>query len=355
MVIVDELAMFNQDPEDLVDKYIRPSLIDRQGTLILESSPSDFAKGYFYELTKDLPEEPSMTVRVNKTAKWHVYRWTPRENPFIKDSWEREHQEMLTNNPLIVETPAYKQMWLGHWCIDDDALVYKYSEARNVAGSLPHRDYQYVLGIDLGWSDPTAFTVLAWAEHKRTAFVVHSHAKAEMDFTEVAHEIRRLQALYQPVATVIDGASRQGVEEMIRRHGLGLLMAEKQGKFDHQKLMNAEMVQGRIQVIAGCAQGLVKEWSELVWWADKLRLTPPRYVEHPRLNNHESDACLYAWQYTHTYLSKERVIAQGLEAERARHIEEALARQVRRDREQDDVEFPDTSRSPLGDYDLGGS
>lgn len=330
-VFIDECAMFQYDLEDLIDKYIQPSLIDRRGKLVLGSSPSDLTRGYFYELTKDLPDEPGMTVRTNSTGTWHVYRWTPRENPYVAENWERAHAEKLRANPLIVETPAYQQMWLGKWCVDDSNLVYKFKLSRDVIDELPRGRYECVLGIDLGFNDETALVVLAWSEFDQCAYVVHDEAASGMDFTAVSERVKALCRKWNIVAQVVDGANKQGVAEMNARLGLHLEASEKQGKYQYQKLLNADLTTGRLKLIGPATQGLQAEWQELIWWDEKRLLVPPKWVEHPRLPNHRADACLYAWRYTHTYLSSPRQPELSAKAqEKAKAIEAAVARRLAR-------------------------
>lgn len=119
-------------------------------------------------------------------------------------------------------------------------------------------------------------------------------------------------------ALVIDGANRQAVEEMRRRHGLPLLSADKTGKSDFIELMNAEFILGRLKLItADCSQGLQNsgrkaqeqeslalhdEYQGLVW--DERALARGKREEHLGCPNHLADAALYAWRHCYQYLSR---------------------------------------------------
>jgi hypothetical protein len=120
---------------------------------------------------------------------------------------------------------------------------------------------------------------------------------------------------------VIDGANKQAVEEMRRRHHLDLTAAAKVGKSDFIEIMNAEFIQGRIQVeVERCSQGqqdkevrghgkvletlsLADEYAGLIW--DQRRLIGSgKREELPSCPNHLCDAALYAWRRCYQYLAK---------------------------------------------------
>jgi hypothetical protein len=291
-VVIDEAAAWQQDLRGLISKDIRPTLTDYLGTLHLMSTPSDIAKGLYYDVT------------TGAERGWSNHRWHPRDNPHVAAQWEEDHRLLLESNPLIVHTPAYKQMWLGEWCIDQEALVYKYSEARNLVTALPKGAWTFVMGVDLGWDDATAFVILAWSEYDKTVYICHAEAESGLDFTAVAQRIRKLQATWGVTAVVIDGASAQGVEEMIARHQLGLIRAEKPGKYDYQRLMNSDLLCQQLMLVDSGTKPLQKEMAELIWDPKKLALSPPKFVEHPRLPNHCCDAALYAWRYCYGHAAR---------------------------------------------------
>lgn len=354
-VYVDEAGSFKQDVGQMFSKYIRPALTDYQGSCCLLSTPTDFTKGLYYDITKAAPEKASPY----KNGEWKVYHWHPRDNPFVARQWEEDHASLLAANPLVVNTPAYQQMWQGRWMVDTDALVYKFAPARNVCPVLPKGyEWNYVIGVDLGWRDATAMTVLAWSETNQTTYVVHSEAASEMDFTLTANRIKQLMKRFRTEVAVIDGASAQGVEEMIARHGVPLTRAEKTGKADFQRLLNADLLTERLMVVDGAGTaGLRKEWSELIWEPKARAAIPPRFVEHPGLDNHRSDAALYAWRWTYSHGSKHQS-QESVDVARREHEEEiakALAREAVRNRDKDEAGGWDSSDGGLNPFGEQGS
>jgi hypothetical protein len=320
-IYIDEAASFRQDLRKMWDQSLKPTLIDKAGTIGLFSTPSDLTKGFYYDITKGV--EPG----------WSVHTWTPRDNPHVRQRWEEDHADLLRENPLVVLTPHYKQMWLGEWCVDDSALVYKFNAVRDTCPAPPPGEYAYVMGVDLGLSDASAFVVCAYSGADKCLYVVHSEAESGLDFTAVAQRIRHLQGRFNVGTTVIDGASAQGVEEMVARHGLSLVRAEKPGKADYQRLLNSDFIQERIKLTPG-TEALQKELTTLIWDERALAKTPPKYVEHPSLPNHCCDAFLYAWRYTYAYLGKAPAapVPQDVAEHRAM-FERAINRQTQRERE----------------------
>ena len=199
-------------------------------------------------------------------------------------------------------TPLFQQHYLGRWVIDDSKLVYRYAIGRNdFDGLLPallRGRWHFVLGIDLGYNDPTAFVVCAYNDFDPTLYVLEVFKEAKLDVTDVAIRARAYQARFDFDAMVIDGSNKQAVEEMRRRHGLALVPADKRGKSDFIELMNGEFVKAQIK-LAPKAQALSDEYANLVWDERSAKRE-----EHPGCENHLADAALYAWRHCYAYLSQ---------------------------------------------------
>jgi hypothetical protein len=99
---------------------------------------------------------------------------------------------------------------------------------------------------------------------------------------------------------VIDGANKQAVEELNRRHGLEAQPADKREKAEFIDIMNAEMIQERVQVSPQC-QDLKDEWVGLIW--DERALMKRKRVEHSGCENHCADGALYVWRLCWQYLA----------------------------------------------------
>jgi hypothetical protein len=105
--------------------------------------------------------------------------------------------------------------------------------------------------------------------------------------------------MHPDVTLVIDGANKQGVEEMRKRHGLPLITADKRDKSTFIELMNSEFIQGHIQLVVPVCDPLIEEYEKLVW-DDRPGLLTRR--EHPGCENHGTDSTLYAWRHCYSYM-----------------------------------------------------
>lgn len=290
--IIDEAGSFRINLEQLCYEMIEPALTDHDGTLGLVGTPTDLLGTLFHKVTKDGGNEPY----------WNVHKWNTTQNPYIRDKWLKRLQLLKATNPRIEETPAYQRMYLGKWVEDLDKLVYKYQEDRNSALRLPENEsLTFTLGIDLGFNDDTAFSLGAYGEHDPNYYVVSIQKEKKLIFSAVAERIHNYIKKYPIASIIIDGANKQGVEEMRARYGIPFIIAEKQGKVDFINLMNSDFIQGRIKLLPE-AEPLRVEYRALIW-DEKVK---HKKVEHPSCDNHACDATLYAYRHALQYLSQPR-------------------------------------------------
>jgi hypothetical protein len=235
---------------------------------------------------------------------WSCHRWTAFDNPSMAEKWKAEIEDLKLANPAIEQTPLFQQHYLGKWVTDDSKLVYRFDSSRNVFDELPAarhgRDrWHYVLGIDLGFNDPTAWVVCGYRDNDRTLYVLGADKKAGCDITEVADRTHKLMSRFQFDSIIIDNANKQAVEEIRRRHDIPLTPAQKQGKADFIEIMNGDFISGFIKIQRKLGVGLMDELQSLVW--DERAL--PRREEHPGCDNHLTDALLYSWRHCYQYLA----------------------------------------------------
>lgn len=291
LVVLDEASMFSVNMHQLVYGVLKPATADQRGTICLLGTSSNITRGLFYDIT------------IRKEAGWSLHEWTAHDNPHVKEQWQEELDDIKNNRPLFMETALYRQWYLNEWIISEDALVYKFNSPRNVSNLLPVFDnpYRYILGVDLGHSpDPSAFVISAYHDLSNVLYFTHAEKHLKMDVTDVANKIKELDAKYAFDVKVIDGSNKMAVEELNIRHKVNVVPADKHGKEHFINLMNAEFIQGRIKLLPAAAS-LAEELSTLVWVTDGNTIKEPR-KEHPNVPNHCSDAALYNWRYTYTYL-----------------------------------------------------
>lgn len=332
LAILDEASMYSVNLRHLVYGILKPAMADVRGTICMIGTSSDITKGLFYDITTG--NEPG----------WSVHTWSALDNPFVAKQWQEELDEIATQRPLYMETAQFQQWYLNKWVVDTDKLVYKYNPTKNRYTQLPNISkgrWSYVLGVDLGYSpDPSAFVLCAYHEYDRKLYMMEAFKQTEMDITDVATKIRQYQSRYTIYQVVIDGANKQAVEEIRKRHNITLQAADKTGKSDFVEIMNAELIQANV-LLHESLINLQEEYQSLVWVTDGDKVKHPR-KENPNLPNHLADAALYAWRYCYSYLAtKEPMPTTDARTQWVKYSQEmaesALQRQIDR-QEADDAQ-----------------
>lgn len=284
-IAIDEAGSFTINMQRLVYQMCEPTLIDLQGQLILLGTCENIPLTFFEEVTS------------GKEKGWSVHKWDTRDNPFMKEQWETQILKMIERNPNVVNTSWYKTHYLNEWCSDDNLLIIKL-DSNSCINVIPDRkNYEYILGVDLGYNDASAFSVIAYHDHDKIAYVVESHKQSELDFTGVFREIKLLSVKYPFNKIKIDGANKQGVEELKKRFSLPLESAEKTDKAIFLRLLRDDIIEGNVKIVESRNNELITEWKQLQWDDEK------KEHEDPRCQNHLSDSTLYAWREAKHYLA----------------------------------------------------
>ncbi len=297
-VVIDEGASYSIDMMALVYGVLKPAVADYRGTICFIGTPGNLKKGLFFDLTSG--QDPGVPGRWEKLG-WSGHRWSAKDNPHMAEKWAAEIADLIAANPLIQETPLFQQNYLGRWVIDESKLVYRYQQGRNdwngILPAIARGRWHHVMGIDLGSTDATSFTVFAYHDFSKVLHCRKSWKKSGLDITDVAKIAKELQAEFDVDVTVIDGANKQAVEELNRRHQLGAKPADKKDKAVFIDIMAAEQIQGLIVYGPEC-QPLKDEYANLIW---NERST--KREENPACENHCADGALYAWRYAYGYLA----------------------------------------------------
>jgi hypothetical protein len=301
LVVIDEGANWKQDQRHMVHSVLEPACADHEGTIAMLGAPANSLKTYFFDITGRSFLDP-------EAAKgWSVHKWGWWNNPFTSQKVQKQIDRMKERNPLIAETPIFQQMYLNKWVVDPDARVYKFTEDRNTATDLPSdHKWAYTLSLDLGYEDDSAFVVSACSDTHPDMFFVEAFKKKHQDITDIANILTDYRMRYPTISRwIVDGASKQAVQELVKRHGFPLVAADKRGKEDMIEIMNADYTTGRIKLIEGKCDPLKDEYGNLIWY--KPPNGNPR-VEHPSCPNHCADAALYGWRANYHYAAKEKTL-----------------------------------------------
>ncbi len=282
LVCIDEASMYTVSIANLVYGVLGPAIVDpnewgESGTICLMGTASNFPRGLFYDIT------------TGKEKGWTLHRWTAFDNPYVARQWGEALEKIRAERSEYMNTPQFKQWFLNQWVVDDEKLVYRFAMDRNLIESIPHLSYSgwsYVLGVDTGWEDDSAFVLTGYHEHD-------------------PYLTRDSQ--YAPHKIVIDGANKQGVESMRQRSAIPFEFADKNDKVTFIELANSDLIQGKIKILDTPEnRPLWEEMSALVWVTDGDKIKYPK-KEHPSLPNHLVDGFLYSWRMGYHYNSTQPV------------------------------------------------
>lgn len=306
LLIEDEAG---EVPDDL-HETIKPMLQVSDGTMFLMGTPKG-PRGHF------------AAIWHNGGAEWEKSRSTAWENPRVRRTQlerERDHCDRMG------KTLWFQQEYECAFIATGAGLVYPFDRKRNSTTTLrtDTGGWQFVLGIDYGYTESTAYVVLGWQRHDPNVYVVESFKREKLLASEAAEVALMLSRKYPFARMVGDvgGLGKGYVEEARRRYRLPIEKADKNNKRGYIDLFNADLRSGHLKVMPG-NEDLVTEWTALPW--DEEREMPAEGYD-----DHLADACLYAWRATYGYLEETRTQgpAPGSPAALAAEADEMLDRRV---------------------------
>lgn len=324
LVCIDEGKSYSPDLlKELIKEIIEPALLDRRGKLVMIGTPGPVLSGMFYEITTCQNTKESIK-RVGKVRPWwereswrgpfgwSLHKWTSKDNINCPWIWEDAHQ-WKADQEIPDDDPYWMREYLGQWVPDADALVYAYSrfedercDAEPAEG--PHglplgHDWRYLLGLDLGYKDDTAFVVAAWSETHDQLHFLHAEKHPSLVVEDIARRAKDLEDEFGGFDIRVADTGGLGTtitESLARTYGVYFEPAKKQDKNDFIKVMNSDMTKGRIKAHPG-ARKLIEEWATLQWAGSD------RKKEDPGCANHAADAALYLWRYAYHHWFREEV------------------------------------------------
>lgn len=290
LVCIDEGSMYTIDLRNLVYGILKPAMTDpnaggQRGTIAMMGTSSNFTRGLFYD------------VATHKEPGWSLHQWSAHDNPYVAKQWQEELDEIATQRPLYMETPQFRQWYLNEWVVDEEKLCYKFNEKKNLYLEQPKLNpelWTYVLGIDLGWEDDTAFVLSAYHANHPALWIIASFNKKFMTLPDVESKIAEFQSGFAISRIIIDGSAKQAVETMRVKTSIPFEFADKLGKEAFIELLNSDLLQEKIKIHKSCTN-LINEMMSLVWMTDGDKIRIPK-KEHPALPNHLCDALLYNWR-----------------------------------------------------------
>jgi hypothetical protein len=214
----------------------------------------------------------------------------------------REYEKSLAK----LSPNKYAQLRWGKWIRDGEGLVYgNFDLKKNVVEKAPVKTElggkldHYVLGIDFGFTDATAFSVLGWNLGDQTIYVCECFKEAGLTPSQASEIIKSLDQTYKFVQMVGDtgGLGKGYAEEAKTRFALPIEAASKTNKRGYIDLLNGALASKQLRLVEHTTVQLIKEWLELPWHKGrKKEEAEGTHKEADGFENHCADATLYGWR-----------------------------------------------------------
>lgn len=277
--IIDECASFPTSLLDyLIEEIIKPALMDTRGDLLLVGTPAKHCSGIFYDVT------------TGKQDDWHSAVWTCFDNPHVKDQAVKETQEYFKRKKCDASDPKYRREYLAQWCSDENSLLIKPVTFVN-PGVFSVSKWRTVIGVDFGFNDKTAFSVVGWKRDDPTAYVLETYGLSGLGVSEIATELKGLKKKYSPIRFVGDpaGCTKIIMKEFQDKHQISFKSAEKNQKAHYIEIFNDAVATGNLLFNAAGTSGFVSEAKRVVWNEKRTREREGQACDH-------IDATLYAFR-----------------------------------------------------------
>lgn len=337
LYLLDECKSFAPSVlEELIDDIISPQRMSRRGRVVLAGTPGTVFVGPFWqstypgahpvktdEVTGDVVYGAQYSVPYGspdpagrkKSQYWSMHALSVRDNDRMPHQWA-EALDFKARKQWGDDHPTWRREYLGEWINSAEGLVYRYlvdkpsgrvnwtpeRTPENPTG-LPRElgPWHLVFGLDLGFEDPTALVVAAWSETVREVRHVHDESHQHLTPEQVLGLLAEAAGKYgMPEMVIADAA---GLGKMIvtwfEERGVPIVKADKNEKFDHIELINAEFASGTIKIIEGT--GLEAQLCSVLWdlsdGAKKDLARRGKLREDKECPNDLTDAFLYLLRY----------------------------------------------------------
>lgn len=271
----------------LMREIVGPGLKDYDGVLLVTGTPNPSCQGFFY----DISEDPKSV--------YSVHKWTVLDNRKFpvwsgQYGWKKKAVAALEKWRLEEgfdpDDPEFLREYKGLWIRSEDDFIYKIYDDRVLVdkADIP-AGLVYVLGIDMGYFDNSAYIMLGYDQTEQMAYHVDDFTASGLSLTDIVDKANEFIERYSPERVVIDPAAggMHLVEEIRARYDLECDAAEKSKKAAFYKLLRADFRRGKSKVIRGSK--LEKQLRALRWDKNFKR-------ELEGIECDLADAYLYAWR-----------------------------------------------------------
>jgi phage terminase large subunit len=300
LVIIDEAGSFEPETLDyLIDEVIDPALAEVYGSIIMLGTPREYDGGKFYDATS----------KTNQSF-WQTYSWKTSENIHIADAWASKIKQLVDEHPGvdIWSIPKIRREYLGQWAREESAYVYTIDSDSLIEKFIPNNP-TYIMGLDIGYRDASAFVISAWNKYSNTYYIVESFKKSGMLYDDIANKIKYYRNKYKINIILVDSAGgskiiQESLDRYFNESTMPIQAADKTEKHNHIEMFNTYMKLKRVKIVEKDNIELIKEMKEL----PLRRSKSGKLEEHPGYDNHLCDSLIYSWKYAYAYLELPKII-----------------------------------------------
>lgn len=264
---VDELTQFGASQYKFMLSRIR-KLKDAAIPLRARSATNPGSVGHFWVKAHFIDEATR--------GKREFYPARIEDNPHLD-------QEGYRNSLAQLDIQTRRQLEDGDWVQDTSTLVYKFEPKRNVITHAPAgTGWTYYLGIDFGFADECAYTVVCTQDNDPTVYVLESwkeSGKTPSDMAEIIHDLMQRYEFAKMWGDV-GGLGKAFAEEMRKRYAIPIEPARKINKLGYQGLMNGALERSQILIVEATNEALIKELLELPWADESHQREAPSMPNH---------------------------------------------------------------------------
>ena len=267
-VHVDEVQDILIDFESFILSVITPALGDRRGQLSVSGTPDPHRRNQWWYHARNSEGA--------RWKKWQKFGWLLTDNVFFPEP-EAYLREIREQEGFTEDDPRYQAEYLGLWTNSKTNLcIDSYEPSRNDFGGdwqAATAGYQFLLGLDPGYKDATAYVVIAYSVSKRHMLIVESLATSNTVVSDMAVQAKKFMAKYPITYIVCDeqGMGKTVAEELVQRFGLPIIPAEKKDKRMRLAFMNSDLRLGKLQVVPSNNLALITQWNSVMWDSEHQR------------------------------------------------------------------------------------
>jgi hypothetical protein len=229
--------------------------------------------------------------------KWVKHRFIdePRDRLFVP--------AILADNPTVdaagyrkslaqLDSTTRRQLEEGVWVLDASGLVFPFDASRDLIdeAAVPKLD-RFLLSIDFGYTDPTAFVILGWQESSSVVYVLRAWKQAGMIPSSVAEVVKAMsrELRFDRIVGDEGGMGKGYAAEMRQTYAIPVMAAEKTDKLGSIALVAGAIERGEVKFVRGQTEDLTGELEELPWNEDHTTAATG-------FDDHCADALRYGWR-----------------------------------------------------------